>query len=42
MSTITRPRAWLERRRERAEADQWIGHDVASCLQTVLTKLEVR
>jgi hypothetical protein len=32
MSTIPRPhpRAWLERRRARAEADHWIGHGFAS------------
>jgi hypothetical protein len=26
VATIARPRAWLERRRARAEADYWIGH----------------
>lgn len=26
MATIVHPRAWLERRRARAEADHWIGH----------------
>jgi hypothetical protein len=30
MSTITGPTAWLERRRARAEADQWIGHGFES------------
>lgn len=32
MSTIPRPhpRVWLERRRGRAEADQWIGHGFES------------
>jgi hypothetical protein len=26
MATVVHPRAWLERRRSRAEADHWIGH----------------
>jgi hypothetical protein len=26
VGTITHPRAWLDRRRARAEADHWIGH----------------
>jgi hypothetical protein len=26
VATIAHPRAWLERRRARAEADHWIGH----------------
>lgn len=30
MATITHPRAWLERRRARAEADHWIGHGFES------------
>jgi hypothetical protein len=30
MATLTHPRAWLERRRARAEADHWIGHGFQS------------
>ena len=30
MASITHPRAWLERRRARAEADHWIGHGFES------------
>jgi hypothetical protein len=30
MTTLTHPRAWLERRRARAEADYWIGHGFES------------
>jgi hypothetical protein len=30
MATLTHPRAWLERRRARAEADYWIGHGFES------------
>lgn len=30
MATIAHPRAWLERRRARAEADHWIGHGFES------------
>jgi hypothetical protein len=30
MATLVHPRAWLERRRARAEADQWIGHGFES------------
>jgi len=30
VATITHPRAWLRRRRARAEADHWIGHGFAS------------
>jgi hypothetical protein len=30
VATIAHPRAWLERRRARAEADYWIGHGFES------------
>jgi hypothetical protein len=30
VATIAHPRAWLERRRARAEADEWIRHGFAS------------
>jgi hypothetical protein len=30
MATLTHPRAWLERRRARVEADHWIGHGFQS------------
>ena len=30
MATITRPRAWLERRKARTEADYWIRHGFES------------
>ena len=33
MATIAHPRAWLERRRARAEADEWIRHGFASRFQ---------
>lgn len=33
MATIAHPRAWLERRRARAEADYWIGHGFESRYQ---------
>jgi hypothetical protein len=30
VATITHPRAWLQRRRARTEADHWIGHGFES------------
>ena len=39
MGTITHPRAWLERRRARAEADHWIGHGFESRYQWRVAEL---
>ena len=39
MATIAHPRAWLERRRARAEADHWIGHGFESRYPWRVTEL---
>jgi hypothetical protein len=39
MTTIVHPRAWLERRRARAEADHWIGHGFESRYQWRVAEL---
>jgi hypothetical protein len=39
MATIVHPRAWLERRRARAEADHWIGHGFESRYQWRVAEL---
>lgn len=36
---LVRPRAWLERRRARAEADHWIGHGFESRYQWRVAEL---
>jgi hypothetical protein len=39
VATIAHPRAWLERRRARAEADDWIRHGFASRFQWRVAEL---
>ena len=39
MAPITHPRAWLERRRARAQADYWIGHGFESRCPWRVTEL---
>jgi len=39
VATIAHPRAWLERRRARAEADHWIGHGFESRYPWRVTEL---
>lgn len=39
MATLAHPRAWLERRRARAEADHWIGHGFESRYQWRVAEL---
>ena len=39
MAAIAHPRAWLERRRARAEADHWIGHGFESRYPWRVTEL---
>ena len=39
MATITHPRAWLERRRARAQADYWIRHGLPSRYQWRVNEL---
>lgn len=39
MATIAHPRAWLERRRARAEADDWIRHGFESRYQWRVAEL---
>jgi len=42
MATIVHPRAWLERRRARAEADHWIGHGFEARYQWRVAELTSR
>jgi hypothetical protein len=42
MATLAHPRAWLERRRARSEADHWIGHGFESRYQWRVAELTTR